>query len=581
MISTPEGVLPEDFYNYAMVLKINGKFVEANQWLDSFQVKKPDDLRARNYFANKEHLDALLKDNGKYKINYLDINSQEDDFGTCFYKDKIVFASTKSTPKLIKRKYNWNGKPYLDLVQVDVVDCQFQNPVSFDNTINGKMHDGPASFSNHGDVMAFTRNNYDAKHKDKVINLQLFFSTYQGDKWSKPTAFAYNSLEYSVGHPNLTEDGNTLYFTSDMPGGFGKADLYRTKKNENGEWEKPVNLGHKINTEGDEMFPYFEAEKGILFFSSNGRFGIGGLDIFNCAVEGIEFGPAYNVGFPLNTQNDDYAFIVDAKTNIGYVSSNRSGAGDDIYSVNIKGDFEVGKRIKGIAKTNKGIAIPNTFVTLFDNVDNILDTFPTQIDGAFLFLVESDKKFMLNGRKLNFLDGTKSVNSEGEEFIITADIVMLEQVTEPPLKDTILEKQLKVGDDLAKVINTKTTYEGDFKTDMAYFDLDKANIRPDAKIELDKIAKIMNKYPDMVIELGAFTDCSGRQVYNQELSERRAKASINYIKAKISKPERIYGRGYGESKLLNGCNCEGSFLSTCPDNENQKNRRTEFIIIKK
>jgi outer membrane protein OmpA-like peptidoglycan-associated protein len=530
---------------------------------------------------NKKKLNFLLEDKGKYILNYLDINTDDDDFGTAFYKDKIVFTSTRSVSKLVNRKYNWNGKAYLDLIKVDVIDHQFTNPVSFDNSINGNLHDGPVSFSDNGNFMVFTRNNYNSERKSKVIHLQLFFSSYLNGKWSEPIPFVYNNLEYSVGHPSLTEDGKTLYFASDMPGGYGKTDLYKSLKKDNGEWSKPINLGAKINTEADEMFPYFDQSRGILFFSSNGRYGIGGLDVFSCAVEKMEFGPVINLGFPLNSRNDDYAFIIDSISNVGYISSNRRGKGDDIYSVNVTGNFEVGKRIFGITMTNQGIPIPNTAITLYDEKYTPLAAYNTNDDASFLFLVESDKKFIVEGKKNNFLDGTKSVNTLSTEMIVRADIIMDEQNNDQNQSDTTLEKQIIIGNDLAKIIISNDSYQGDLKTKSAYFDLDKSTIRPDAKIELDQIAKIMNQYPDMIIEIGSYTDCSGREVYNQSLSEKRAIASLNYIKDKITNPERIYGKGYGETKLLNDCNCDDSFFSTCPDDENQKNRRTEFIIIKK
>jgi outer membrane protein OmpA-like peptidoglycan-associated protein len=200
------------------------------------------------------------------------------------------------------------------------------------------MHDGPASFSNNGTVMAFTRNNYDEKRKDRVVELQICFSDYKDGKWSKPVPFFLNSRLYSIGQPCLSEDGNTMYFTSDMPGGFGGADIYRINKNEQGEWGKPENLGDKINTEADEMFPFYEEKSKVLFFSSNGRFGLGGLDIFSCAVIDSTFGPVSNIGFPLNTQYNDYAAIANPGINKGYFSSDRIGGsgGDDIYSFEFK-----------------------------------------------------------------------------------------------------------------------------------------------------------------------------------------------------------------------------------------------------
>jgi len=335
LINLQTGVLPEDYYNYAMVLKSNGKYYQASIWMDKFNEIKPDDLRAKDYAANKERIISLLIDDGKYKTNYLNINSNADDFGTSYYKNKIVFASTKQCAKMVLRKYNWNKKPFWDMYVSEVDNEQLSAPKNFDKKLNGKWHDGPACFSNDGNYMAFTRNHYKDISKDKVVELQIYFSNYLDGTWSEPQPFIFNNENYSVGQPFLTSDGNTMYFTSDMPGGFGGADIYRTTRSGQGEWGKPENLGNTINTEGDEMYPFLEENKKILFFSSNGRFGLGGLDIFYCSMNGTGFGHVFNAGYPLNTEYDDFAAIInDTK---GYFTSNRSGgsAGDDIYSFNL------------------------------------------------------------------------------------------------------------------------------------------------------------------------------------------------------------------------------------------------------
>jgi len=313
----------EDCFNKAMTLKSEGKYDESTKWMDQFCKLKPADLRAKDYEANGKDLPNLLKDHGNYKIEHLSINTKASDFGTSFYKNKIVFASTRTNFRMRKRNL------YVSEVDGD----QLKSPQLFDKRWNGKLHDGPASFSNKGAIIAFTTNY--SKNKGNPDKLQIFFSTDIDGKWSEPEPFFLNNENYSVGHPCLTEDGKTMYFMSDMPGGFGKADLYKITRKEKGGWGKPENLGAKINTEGDEMYPFFEEKNNILFFSSNGRFGLGGLDIFVYAINDSGFGRPYNVGSPLNTQYDDCAVVVDSKVSLGYFTSNRKGGkGDyDIYSV--------------------------------------------------------------------------------------------------------------------------------------------------------------------------------------------------------------------------------------------------------
>lgn len=569
LISTNQGLVPNDYFVLARLLKANGKTDQSLTMMDKFAELNPNDLRAKDYLANKSTLADLNKDNGKYVVKSLDVNSDADDFGPIYYKDKIIFSSTKSAPKMIVKNYNWTGKPFWRIYIADVEDGQLKNAKVFEKSLNGNMHDGPASLSNDGTFMAFTRNNYSDKSKDKVVELQIHFSTFADEKWSEPTPFNLNNTEYSVGHPSLTANGKTMYFTSDMPGGFGGADIYRTTKNGDGTWSKAENMGDKINTESDEMFPFIEENSQKLYFSSNGRFGLGGLDIFVAKLNGTTVQTVQNAGFPLNTIADDYAVIVNSTSTKGYVSSDRAGGkgGDDIYAFDIKEEEKteeivtIEKSIEGIAKDKNSTPLKSTFITLFDDKGKVLDTLTTQNDGAYSFNVETNKNYKITGKKEKYNDGFTDANTLGDIAIVKADVVLLTK------KEVVAEK-IKVGEDLAKIVEFNNIY----------FDYDKYDIRKDAKPELAKIIEVMNDYPKMVVELSAHTDCRANDVYNQNLSNQRAKETVNYIKKSITNPSRISGKGYGETKLLTNCPCTGDVVSDCSDAEHQKNRRTEFII---
>lgn len=565
LTASPAGVLSSDFYNYSMVLKSNGKLAEANLWMDKFRAANPNDLRVIDYNNHRDDLGRMSTDNGTFSILHLDVNTSAEDFGPAYYKDKIVFASTR-TRKANTKKYNWNGKPFLDMYVSDVNGAQLQNPSVFDKGLNGKMHDGQASFSKDGSFMAFTRNNYDTKKRDRIVGLEIYFSTYADGKWSDAVAFELNNASYSVGHPCLSADGNTMYFVSDMPGGFGGADIYRISKDPNGKWGKAENLGNKVNTEGDELFPFYEEENGILFFASNGRFGLGGLDIFISPYNGTGFSRSVNAGAPVNTPYDDFAMIMDQKSATGYFSSNRVGGSgdDDLYSFDLLKGFDIGKRIEGIAKDKEGKYIPYAFITLWNDKGIVIDTLTAKSDGSYSFMTDTDKNFKLTGKKPGYLDGENPVSTFGKEYIVKADVTLL-------TKQEAVAEQVKDGADLGEIAEFKNIY----------FDLNKYDIRSDAAKELDKIVKIMNTYPGMIVELSSYTDCRDTKEYNQLLSERRAQASADYIKKRITHPERISGKGYGKTKLVNGCSCDGGDVSTCSEAEHQKNRRTEFIILKK
>ena len=569
IINTTVGNLPDDYYNYAMVLAGNSKYAEADKYMNKFIALKPTDIRAKDYTANKAALPNLLKDDGKYKIEHLNFNSDAEDFGTSYYKNEIVFTASRETPKMIQKKSNWNGKPYFKMYVSVVEQGQMKAPIIFDKSLNYAMNDGPASFSKDATYMAFTRNSGELKRKDRIVNLEIYFCTYKEGKWSKPETFYLNNKDYSVGHPCLSADGNTMYFTSNMPGGYGGADIYRIKKNEKGEWTKPENLGEKINTEGDEMFPFYEENNGVLFFTSNGHFGLGGLDIFMCRVKDLKVGRAYNVGAPLNTPFDDFALIIDDKLSKGFFSSNRNGGsgGDDIYGVEILKSLNIDKQLKGNIKDKEGNQMANTFIALRNDKNDVIDTLTTNSKGEYSFLVESNKNYKLSGTKEKYLKRDTIVKTFSKGGIVKTDLILFTK--EAP--------KIEVGADLAEIVKVDPS----IIKQPIYFDLDKYNIRPDAIAELTKIVEVMNEYPTMVVELRSYTDCRETKEYNQQLSDKRAKVCAWYIKSRITNPERIQAKGYGESKLVNGCSCEGDVISECTEEEHQKNRRTEFIILKK
>ncbi len=565
LINNAAGVIPEDYFNYSMVLKDNGKYAEAGFSMDKFIGLAPNDIRAKDFAANRINLNRMLKDNRQYRVTAQRVNSPAVDFAPSYYKDKVIFTSSR-TNKVLPKEDNWLKQPYLDMYISEVNDGQLKSPVVFDSKLNGKMHDGPASFSKDGSVIAFTRNHYKDKSKDKVVELQIYFSYYKDGEWTEPEPFILNNAQYSVGHPCLTANGNTLYFTSDMPGGLGGADIYRTTKDMNGVWAKPENLGNQVNTESDEMFPFYEENSKKLLFTSNGRYGLGGLDIFICDLTPQGFEKVYNPGYPINTRYDDFSAIVNDKMTQGYFSSNRIGGSgsDDIYAFEIL-PVDSGKKIDGIAKEKNGTIVPHTFITLSDENDNMLDTITTSVNGSYSFVAAANRNYKLRGRKDKFNDGTNVASTFGKEYIVKADVVLMKK--QDPIR---VAQKLKVKADLAVVLELNPIY----------FDLDKYNIRPDAEIELNKIVEVMNDYPEMVVELSSYTDCRASRGYNQVLSDKRAKSTTQYIKRRISKPSRISGNGYGESKLSNTCPCEDDVVSSCSDEEYQLQRNTEFIIVR-
>lgn len=656
LIATEEKTA-EDVLNYAQVLKVNQKYDLASQKMEEYRVMLSADSRVKEHLADNKYYEKLKVDAGRFKIDPLSINTKQEDFGPAFYKDQVVFASSREGTKSIRRKWNWNGLPFLNIYVADKGDdAQLSGVKQFEKSFNKKYHEGPVSFNEKGTYMVFTRNNYKEKSSEGGIKLQLFSSQIEeGDKWGEAKEVHFNSNEYSVGHASLTADAKKMYFASDMPGGKGGVDIYSVNRNENGTWGTPINLGEKVNTEGNELFPFIH-ENGMLFFASNGKAGLGGLDVFIAELkEDLTIGKVENVGAPLNTNMDDFGFILDKEMKKGYFSSNReSGKGDDdIYSYDLLKPFTFGKTIKGIAKDKKGDILAETKVNLYNEVGTVIETLTTSNDGAYSFKVDPDKKFKLGGIKPKYFDGENTADTHTDEEIIYADLelekdpelslyclvtdkesgVVLEEVSIKflnnikgseeliltpstgdfmrPLKDNRLNDRVSYNLVLEKegylsktvTFNQLLEKEGQYKIHEAldltmnkmdvgmdlskfveinpiYFDYNKYFIRKDAAIELDKVVKVMNENPGMYVELGSHTDCRGNEAYNEKLSDRRAKASAKYIASKITAPERIFGKGYGESQLINHCACEGRATSKCSDEEHQANRRTEFKITK-
>ncbi len=644
----------EDLYNYASVLKATGEYDQSALLMEKFKEQAAQDKRAQSYENESANLSNLLKDEGQFVITHLDINTAEQDFGPAFYRDQVVFSSNRETASGVALRYNWTDKPFLDLYSSHKEGVQLGSPAAFDKPLNKKYHEGPASFSADGQFMAFTRNNYEARSSDGTVKLKIFFSTQNEEGiWSEPLPFKLNSNEYSVGHPALSADGIRMYFSSDMPGGYGGVDLYLIDRSEEAIWGDPVNLGPMINTEANELFPFFQEEQQVLFFASNGHFGLGGLDIFVAQDAGNNsFSKVLNAGAPLNTRSDDFGIIVDPQMVSGYFSSNREGGqgDDDLYALQIAKPFRFGKIIKGTAKDPSGMVLSGVQVSLKDASGTVIQSATTGPDGRFQFAAEPDLDFALGGSKSDYFDGKNTASTRTPNDEIIADL-MLEKdpgfslyalVTNKKTREPLPGVKLTIHDQLngqseslvtpesgdfrkalsGKKLNDRGEYvftlakEGFFTKTLTYketfnrpgqydlhvkmdfsmdpvvddlsklvtikpinFDLNKFNIRPDAAAELDKIVSIMNQYPGMVVELGAHTDCRGSLKYNEDLSDKRAKASAAYIKERISKPDQIFGKGYGESRLLNDCACEGGVKSTCSDEEHQLNRRTEFKVI--
>jgi len=631
----------DELFYYSQSLKQSGKIKEGDEQLKLLYAKSNQDSRAKSLIENLNYFEDLKAKGEKYTLNNLAVNSEYSDFGGYKYNNSVVFLSAKYQSLAVKRQWSWDGTRFLDAFFADDVNGEFKNEKLFEK-INSKYHEGPICFNETS--LYFTRNSIGKNKygKDGIQNLSLYVGVIDNSGGISVSLLPFCSSDYSVGHPALSPDKKTLYFASDMPGSEG-VDIYEVSIKGFNEYGTPKRLEGNVNTEGDEMFPFISSN-GTLYFSSNGHVGFGGLDVFMVNKNG----EVVNLGEPVNSMNDDFAFVMKEDNKTGFVSSNRAGGkgGDDIYGFTYTGPIEI--EISGLvtnAETKDVIA--GAYVVLIDDKGKQITSVLTDKDGHYVLPALSGKMYTIQIKNDRFqLEESKLITQETsvkKDFELKENTVVLvfnieQKTTHSPLADVKIQledlahnttqnlnsdskgyaKQIyptyKVGDSMNMQITlskegylTKTVklqipiqsrevnvselldialselQVGNDLSEMIdinpiYFDLGKFAIRKDASVELDKIIKIMNEYPSMKIELGSHTDCRSSKASNQTLSDKRAKASADYIKKKITNPERIKGVGYGESRLKVNCPCEGNVKSDCPEEEHQKNRRTEFII---
>jgi outer membrane protein OmpA-like peptidoglycan-associated protein len=542
-------------------------YKKANEMLDAFNKSNATDQRAKLYSENKDYLTIIKENSGRFAVEKLDINSGFSDYGTSFNGNNLVFASNRETGGISRKIQKWTNQPFTKLF-TSIVDTEGKLgvPVAFSSSIDSKFNESTPVFTNDGKTMYFTRNNYNKGKKGRsskdIILLKIYKATLRDGKWQDVTELPFNSNNFSTAHPALSVDEKTLYFASDRPGTLGYSDIFKVKINADGSYGNPENVGNKINTEGKETFP-FVSNDNKLYFASDGHPGLGGLDIFVSKIDGNNFKEVKNIGAPVNGKTDDFAFIIDTKSRIGFFSSNREGGEgyDDIYKFKETSILECGQLLAGsITGSETGEVLANSKVSLFDKDMKRIKEIYADKNGAYSFeSLECGKTYSVRAEKSEYLTKEQRITLS-EKFGKTALSIALEKE----------RTKIKEGIDVAKVLGNI----------IIYFDLDKSFIHPDAAIELAKIVEVMKANPSIEINVRSHTDCRQTAKYNMGLSEKRAKATMAWLISKGIDKSRITGRGYGESQLLNQCSCEPTNQSDCNEEQHQANRRSEFIVTK-
>lgn len=566
-------IKPVYYFRYAQSLKSLERYEEADVLMKRFNALSSSESRAPGVSEQADYLEMIDFQSGRFTVqNAVEINSWAADFGPAFFdeQNQMLFATSRDSGSFVKRIHQWDEQAFLQLYTADVnVDGTLQDARIFSPVINTRFHESTPAFTQDGGTIYFTSSNSEGgklrQNKDGITKLKIFKSTKTGDMWTQPVGVSFNSDKYNTAHPALSPDGRKLFFVSDRPGSVGydpkadhtDSDIWVVDIALDGTIGEPINVA-SINTHGRETYP-FVSKNNVLYFASSGHQGLGGLDVFASTINRDgSMSEVVNIGKPVNTPYDDYSFIINDDTKLGYFSSNRPGGkgGDDIYRIvqleDLRNTCET--IVSGtVIDANTKDALANSMVSITDENNNQIDQAITGTDGKYSFKLECDKQY--------FIRVTKEDHTADEELFKTP--VRNDRIN---LSSELTSSVIPVleCDDIAKTLDIEEIY----------FDYDQSGIRSDAAKELAKIQAFLELYPATKVEIRSHTDSRGDAAYNDMLSEKRAQSTRSWLIEKGIDPDRITAKGYGERQLVNNC----SDGVSCSDEEQQLNRRSEFIV---
>ena len=635
--------------HYGQVLMTMQQYDNAKTMFKQYQQSVPNDRRVANLIKSCDYAPAAANAMPASIVLFQPFNTNGSDFGPAFRKNELFFT-TDTAINTPGKTDGWSGHSFYKIYSVatDSLGNASGKLSTIGRKINTKYHDGPCTFNGDGSVMYFTRTNYvqnvfvknPIPDKNEVVHLEIMVaSDYDENKkeYKKVSAFPYNSKNYSTAHPTISHDGSILVFSSDMDGGQGSSDLYMCRKDNKGNWSKPVSLGSSINTEGDEMFPFIDLDN-TLYFSSNGLVGHGGLDIYMAPWDATTgtFGTPVDMAAPLNSSYDDMSLALNPTGDAGYFASNRPAPmkDDNIYSYNKQQIFmslNVVDSLTGAPLTGVKISIASATDKRDVSEDDRGNVF-TQLYPRSNYTVYASRngyrpnKIDLSTLTIDRSDTLRRTLKLASDFNIAYNAVVLDESTMQPIEnptvvlynnklakaDTVQLATGQVYTTSLKSGNTyniyalKDNYYGNeksfstkdilpgagnisindtilmkklkvgevYKIDNIYYDFNKANIREDAKPSLDRLIEVLNKYPSMRIQVNSHTDCRGAAAYNLKLSISRARSVMLYLQSKGIDISRLQSKGYGKTMPVEKCNCPD-----CTEQQHQANRRTEFQIL--
>jgi peptidoglycan-associated lipoprotein len=559
---------PEAQYWFAASLKKNGKYPLAIDEFKKYKQVAPSDARADQEIRACELAIEWLRNPEAYKVDDLkDINSKESDFSPAYGRDDfgLIYFTSARDDAAGNKTHGVTGQSYTDIFETRVdKKSKWSTPVPVE-VINSEFEEGTPSFSSDYKELYFTRCEVGKREKKGCI---IMYSKKTGDTWSEPKNIGILSDSVVAAHPAISPDGSTLYFVSDIAGGFGKKDIWKVSREKAGDaWSKPVNLGPDINTPGDELFP-FVRDDGTLYFSSDGLIGMGGLDIFKAKPQPDGSWVVQNMKSPVNSFSDDFGIAFENGNEKGIFSSTRKGRGnDELYSFELP---PLKFNVTGLVKDEKtGTPINSSLVQLIASDGSNLQS-ETGTAGDFKFALKAGVDYIFLASKRGYLNGKEKETTKGQEksreFMIT---ILLTAIDKPIELPNIL------------------------------YDFGKWDLRPESMVSLDKLVETLLDNPNITIELMSHTDSRDTEEYNQDLSQKRAQTVVQYLIEKGIEPERLSAKGYGESTpkvvdallaaqnpfLKTGTTLSEQYINTLANDEekessHQINRRTEFRVLR-
>jgi peptidoglycan-associated lipoprotein len=545
---TAGSTIPDVNLHMGEMLIMSGEYADAKTYIEKYIKEVPTDNLAK---LRLESCNLGLKGQKEKPLfevkDQKDLSSISSDYSIAYFKNnKVIISSARMEGS---SKYDPSTTQGFSDLYESTYDPQkglYSKPTKVKGSINTGFNEGTFSFDAATNYAYYSQCN-GASGKLKQCNIMYAYYNETANTWENSTLFDYNSQTFRIQQPALSADGKSIYFASDMPGGFGGADIYVIKK-VNGVWGQPENLGATINTIGNEGFPFISGDS-LLVFASDGLSGLGGLDIFESSIKNGNYSKPVNMLSPINSSADDFNLVFKDNKNEGFFCSNRIGGvgDDDIYTYEkIPVIITASGNIKDKA-TSKNL---ENAVAVFKGSDGSVDSVFTDSKGNYEFAkCKANVKYSIKASKVGYLNDSKN---------------------------------LTIGNDIySKSYNKTTGYDIDFaliqitkeevKIDNIYYDYDKADLREDSKIELNKLVNILKETPDVKLQINSHSDERGEAKYNTDLSQRRAQSVVDYLIANGISSDRLIAKGYGFSMPL--------VKNAKTEEQHQMNRRTTFKIL--